>query len=72
MPEEILERIVRAVTNAGDVVLDPFAGSGTTLAAALKHGRHAIGIEINRMYVTGIRKRLQTIDGALELKPDRG
>jgi DNA modification methylase len=40
------------------VVLDPFAGSGTTLLAALGHGRHAVGIDLNREYIEMIRRRL--------------
>ena len=39
MPEQLLGRIIRACSNPGDVVLDPFAGSGTTLAVAKKLGR---------------------------------
>lgn len=46
-PEKLLERIVRASSSPGDTVLDPFCGSGTTLAAAVKLGRMGIGIDLS-------------------------
>jgi DNA modification methylase len=46
-PLALLERIILASSNPGDVVLDPFCGSGTTLVAALTHDRAAIGIDAN-------------------------
>ncbi|MGI6524822.1 MAG: adenine-specific DNA-methyltransferase [Bdellovibrionota bacterium] len=56
-PEALLERIIRASSNAGDVVLDPFSGSFTTSAVANKIGRNAIGIELNPDYFEiGIRR----------------
>ena len=58
-PEPLLERIVLATSNPGDVVLDPFAGSGTTLWAAQKHGRAAIGIEIEERYCEIAVRRLE-------------
>jgi site-specific DNA-methyltransferase (adenine-specific) len=61
MPEAILERIIRVATNPGDAVLDPFAGSGTTLAVAKKLGRHYVGIELSEAYAEGIRQRLDAI-----------
>ncbi|MEM9354638.1 MAG: site-specific DNA-methyltransferase [Pseudomonadota bacterium] len=44
-PESLVETFIRSLTNPGDVVLDPFCGSGTTLAVALRLGRKAIGID---------------------------
>lgn len=45
-PERLVERMVRCSTKAGDTVLDPFAGSGTTLKVAMELGRKAIGIDL--------------------------
>jgi site-specific DNA-methyltransferase (adenine-specific) len=58
MPESILARIVRSCSKLGDVVFDPFAGSGTTLAAAKRLSRHYLGTEISPNYIQGIRDRL--------------
>jgi site-specific DNA-methyltransferase (adenine-specific) len=49
---------IRSWSNPGDVVLDPFAGSGTTLKMAKEHGRRWIGIEVNPAYVEICRKRV--------------
>ncbi len=68
MPEAVLERIIKVASKPGDVVLDPFAGSGTTLAAAKKLGRQFIGCELSEQYADGVRKRLQAIEFA---KPKR-
>ena len=64
MPEGVLERIVRVATNPDGVVLDPFAGSGTTLAVAKKLGRSYVGVELSEQYADGVRKRLQLIEFA--------
>jgi site-specific DNA-methyltransferase (adenine-specific) len=64
MPEAVLDRIIRAATNPNDVVLDPFAGSGTTLAVAKKLGRQYLGVELSEQYADGVRKRLQMIEFA--------
>ncbi len=58
MPEAVLERIVRVSSNPGDLVLDPFAGSGTTLAVAKRLGRHYLGIELSADYAGRIVQRL--------------
>ena len=56
-PMEVAERIVRMYSFVDDVVLDPFAGSGTTLIAADKHNRRGIGFEIARDYEQAIRNK---------------
>jgi site-specific DNA-methyltransferase (adenine-specific) len=61
MPEQLLARILRACSNPGDLVLDPFAGSGATLAVAKKLNRPWMGFELSEGYVKGIRKRLENI-----------
>ncbi len=56
-PEELLERIILASTNPGDIVLDPFSGSFTTSSVAIKNNRNAIGIDLNEEYYKiGIRR----------------
>jgi site-specific DNA-methyltransferase (adenine-specific) len=60
MPEQLLGRIIRACSNPGDLVLDPFAGSGTTLVVAKKLGRHWIGFELSKNYVVQTQARLDT------------
>ncbi|MBE3119567.1 MAG: restriction endonuclease [Candidatus Atribacteria bacterium] len=57
-PEELLERIIKASSNEGDLVLDPFCGCGTTIAAAQKLGRRWIGIDITHLAITLMKKRL--------------
>ena len=56
-PEEMLKRIIIASSNKGDIVLDPFLGSGTTAFVAKKLGRDWIGIEINSKYIEATKKR---------------
>ncbi len=58
-PLALLDRIVRASTNPGDVVLDPFCGSGTTGVAALQNGRAFIGIDTNADYLRLAEKRIK-------------
>jgi DNA modification methylase len=57
-PEALLERIVRASSNEGDTVLDPFCGCGTTISAAQKLNRQWVGIDITHLAITLIRGRL--------------
>ena len=57
-PVALLERIIQASSNEGDVVLDPFCGCGTTIAAAQKLGRRWIGIDITQLAISLIRYRL--------------
>ena len=58
-PEALLERILRASSNEGDVVLDPFCGCGTTIAAAERLKRRWVGIDITHLAVNLIRHRLR-------------
>ncbi len=58
MPEEIVRRCVRLYTFVGDLVLDPFAGSGTTLKVAKELKRDYVGYEISKNYDSIIRKKL--------------
>jgi site-specific DNA-methyltransferase (cytosine-N4-specific) len=60
-PLALMERIVLASSNQGEVVLDFFAGSGTTLVAAAKNGRHFIGCDISADYAKLSRKRLKEL-----------
>ncbi|MBI4047634.1 MAG: site-specific DNA-methyltransferase [Devosia nanyangense] len=60
-PEALLFRILNATTKPGDVVLDPFFGTGTTGAVARKLGRHFIGIEREDTYIAAALKRLAAI-----------
>jgi DNA modification methylase len=60
-PKALLNRIVKAASNPGDVVLDCFAGSGTTAEVAQKLGRRWIGCDINKGAIQTTAKRLQTI-----------
>lgn len=60
-PEALLKRVVLASTNLGDVILDPFFGTGTTGAVAKKLGRNFIGIEQEAEYIKIARKRIAGI-----------
>ena len=72
MPEQLLGRVIRSSSDPGDLVIDPFAGSGTTLAVAKKLNRSYLGFELSSDYVSQIRKRLasiatgQSLDGSPE------
>lgn len=62
-PLALLERIVAASSNPGDVVLDPFCGCGTTVDAAIRRSRRWIGIDITQLAITEIKARLQNTFG---------
>jgi site-specific DNA-methyltransferase (adenine-specific) len=63
-PEALLERIINASSNPGDVVLDPFCGCGTALAVAQQLKRHWVGIDITHLAITLIKHRLQDAFGS--------
>ena len=58
VPLQIVERIVRASSNPGDIVLDPFMGSGTTAVAAAKHGRRWLGFDTNPISLEATAARI--------------
>lgn len=62
-PEALLDRIIAASTNEGDMVLDPFCGCGTTIASAQKLNRRWIGIDITNLAIGLIRHRLRDAYG---------
>ncbi|MDB5295804.1 MAG: yhdJ 1 [Phycisphaerales bacterium] len=61
MPMAVLDRIIKASSNPGDVVLDPFNGSGTTVVSAAMLGRKYVGIDQSAEYVAHARKRLEHV-----------
>lgn len=61
MPEQLLGRIIRCCSDPGNLVLDPFAGSGTTLVAAKKLGRRFIGFELSRNYAKQTQARIDAV-----------
>lgn len=62
-PIELLERIIQASSNPGDIVLDPFSGCGTCIAAAQKLGRKWIGIDITHLAIAMHKSRLKDMFG---------
>jgi hypothetical protein len=64
MPELVLARIIAASSNAGDVVLDPFSGSGTTAVVACQLGRKYSGIDISENYVAKSMERIEELKKA--------
>jgi site-specific DNA-methyltransferase (adenine-specific) len=60
-PETLLERLILSCTQEGDLVLDPYAGSGTTLAVCARHGRRSVGVDDNREAIATARRRLRAL-----------
>jgi modification methylase len=60
-PEALLQRVILSSTNPGDIILDPFFGSGTTGAVAKKYGRYWVGIESNNKYISFAQERIDRI-----------
>lgn len=58
-PEAVIERVILASTNEGDLILDPFMGSGTTAAVAARLGRRCVGFELRQDYVDVAIRRLE-------------
>ncbi|GHT67653.1 methyltransferase [Bacteroidia bacterium] len=61
-PERLIERIVRASSNEGDLVLDPFSGVGTTFAVCKKLNRNFIGFELNSDYIEIANSRVEQVE----------
>jgi adenine-specific DNA-methyltransferase len=69
-PVELVERLVLALSEKGDVVLDPYAGVGSSLVAAVKQGRVGKGCDLDRGYVAIAKERLKALEaGKLKLRP---
>ena len=69
-PVELVERLVVSMTDAGDAVLDPYMGVGSTVIAALKHGRRAYGCDIVPEYVETAWERVRALQaGVLRTRP---
>lgn len=60
-PEYLLERVILASTEEGQVILDPFCGSGTTGVEAVKYGRKFIGIDVCQEYMEISKRRLEKV-----------
>jgi len=71
-PQALLERILEASSNKGDVVLDPFCGCGTTIHAAQKLGRQWIGIDVTYLAINLFKRRLKDAFGAEVPFEERG
>ena len=69
-PEELPHRLIQLYTFEGDVVLDPFCGSGTTPLSAIKDGRHYIGYDIEEKYVNLANKRIKEYTSQTKLFED--
>lgn len=69
-PVELIERLVLSLTNEGDWVLDPFLGTGTSVIAAIRHGRRGAGAEIIPKYLEIAHQRIhQELEGSLRTRP---
>jgi modification methylase len=73
-PEALIARIMLASTRPGDVVLDPFFGSGTTGAVARRLGRHFVGVEREQSYIDAAAERISSVKplGATEIETMAG
>ena len=66
-PEYVIQEIIKLLTKSGDLILDPFLGSGTTAIVAKKLKRNYIGVEIFEDYVKYAEERLSKMNNELEL-----
>jgi adenine-specific DNA-methyltransferase len=69
-PVELIERLILSMTNEGDSVFDPFVGTGTSIIAAIRHGRKGIGAEVFEKYIAIAKQRIQqALNGTLKTRP---
>ena len=61
MPEQLLGRIIKTSSNPGEIVMDPFSGSGSTLITAKKLGRQYLGFELSKSYAENVQQRLDAV-----------
>jgi adenine-specific DNA-methyltransferase len=67
-PEDLISRLVLGFTNEGDLILDPFMGSGTTARVAMLHNRKSLGFEISKEYCHTIKHRLELTEKQIRYK----
>ena len=63
-PVALAERVIRLYSYVGDVVLDPFAGSGTTCVAAARNARHWVGFDVSEEYCQLAQERIAALAGS--------
>lgn len=69
-PIELIERLVLALTNKGDIVFDPFVGVGSTIVASILHDRKAIGVDKEKQYTNiAYQKIIQALNGTIKKRP---
>ena len=71
-PEELPKRLIKMFSFPRETVLDPFAGSGTTLKVAKDLGRCSVGYEINKDYIPVITNKIGAEDGSLTVINNEG
>jgi site-specific DNA-methyltransferase (adenine-specific) len=69
-PEALLERIVHALSDPGDLVVDPYMGSGTTLAVAARLGRQYLGIDASDVAIRTAKRRLSALEKSVPAPPE--
>jgi len=64
-PEKLVEFFIKSFSNKGDIIYDPFMGSGTTAKVAIEFGRNFIGTDLKADYIEVANKRIETVQGSL-------